>query len=130
MFHPVFSFGQLRRVTVALLVFAGACGDSNQTSPSETGVPAGDPSASAPVDSTAIPGDSVPVVSDPATPADSAPPSADSCQTDTTGLNPLTTSTGSGIPFGQNNRRAADMTAMYNGTQLGITAPNFLNELR
>jgi hypothetical protein len=71
------------------------------------------------------------VASDSTTPTtDSLPPSVDSSQTDTTALDPLITTTGSGIPFGQNNLRAANMTPMYNGTQLGITAPNFLSELR
>src|SRR5688500_1124106 len=112
MIHPVFSCGR-RLAIVALLVFAAACGESDQTSPSGEGLAAGDPIASAPVDSAAIPGDSVPVVSDSATPAtDSIPPLADSSQTDTTGLDPLMTTTGSGIPFGQNNMRAANMTPM------------------
>src|SRR5688572_29152256 len=108
MLHPVFSFDPLRLAFVTLLVIAGACGDSNQTSPSDEGIAAGDPSASAPVDSAAVPADS-------ATPApDSIPPSVDSSQTDSTGVDELITSSGSGIPFGQNNLRASSMTAMYN----------------
>jgi hypothetical protein len=47
-------------------------------------------------------------------------------------MDPLITAVGTqpGIPFGPNNMRAAAMTAMYNGTQLGITAPYFLAELK
>ncbi len=47
-------------------------------------------------------------------------------------MDPVITTVGTqpGIPFGPNNMRATYMTSMYNGTQLGITAPYFLSELR
>jgi hypothetical protein len=37
---------------------------------------------------------------------------------------------GGGIPFGPNNMRAPLLGPLYNGTQLGITAPYFLAELK
>ncbi len=113
-------------VVIALLVGFG-CGAEETVSPS-----AATPT-SVPADSSTVPIDSVPSAPDTTlTPPDSLLPPVDSSDADSTGVDPLITAVGTqpGIPFGPNNMRASSMDSMYNGTQLGITAPYFLAELR
>ena len=113
----------------ALALLVGiSCGGEDPASPSATV-----PTSTAPADTVAIPTDPIPSSPDTTLlPPDSVVPPVDSSAPDSTAMTPLITAPGTqpGIPFGPNNMRAAAMTSMYNGTQLGITAPNFLAELK
>jgi hypothetical protein len=126
-YYRSFASGKsLSLAVIALLVGLG-CGSEDTVSPS-----AAAPTA-VPADTLTLPADSVPLAPDTAlTAPDSLLPPVDSLATDSAAMDPLITAVGTqpGIPFGQNNMRAVNMTSMYNGTQLGITAPNFLAELK
>jgi len=117
------SSGRASTLTALGLLILVACGGEEPVSPS-----AASPEGTAPADTTAtIPADSLPSV-----PSDSLTPPPDSSGVDTSSMDPAISTVGTqpGIPFGPNNMRASYMTSMYNGTQLGITAPYFLSELK
>lgn len=118
----------LSLAALALLVGIG-CGGEDGVSQSATA-----PTSTLPADTAAIPTDSVPSAPDTTLlPPDSLVPPVDSSAPDSVAMEPLIAAPGTlpGIPFGPNNMRAAAMTStMYKGTQLGITAPNFLAELK
>jgi hypothetical protein len=115
-------FGRARVLAIApifgFLLVVG-CAGSDAVSPE-----AESPTGTAPPDAP----DTFPAVPPPPPPVDSPP--ADSPSVDTTGLVMEPLLPGSSYPFGPNNMRASLMTPMYKGTQLGITAPYFLSELR
>jgi hypothetical protein len=110
---------------IALLVGFG-CNSDGTVSPSAAAP------TSAPADTSTVPTDSVPGAPDTTlTAPDSLLPPVDSSAGDSAAMDPLITAVGTqpGVPFGPYNMRASSMTTIYNGTQVGITAPYFLTEL-
>lgn len=107
------------RPALALLAFAagaGACGSSDNTSPtSESPVP---------VDAPASPSDSA------AAPIDTMVPSSDSTFPDTAGITNPANLAYPGIPFGPAGMRSKYFTSLYRATKQGLDPQFLMDELR
>jgi hypothetical protein len=101
----------------ALVASTGACGSSDNLSPTAE--------APVPADAPAAPADSAPAPSD-----TSLVPDSDSTFPDTAGLTPVGSAIYPGIPFGPLGMRSKYFTTLYRGTKQSHAPPFVMDDLR